>query len=120
MSERESFEVWWKKEMAYCYTSESEYYAALAAWQASREALKAEQPASEGFMCVPVADLYELMHKGGEAYSYTSSASDAVYWVKEGYTVREYVLLDRLQDAINHPIDTTSQQYEALSKGESK
>lgn len=148
MSERDQFEVWlcdtyeWANDalnMAFFQgDDETGYYVggdfiydgascseplfwAWRGWQAkaSREALKAEQR-GDGFMFVPVADLYELLHKGGEAYSYTSSASDAVYWVKEGYTVREYVLLDRLQDAINHPIDTTSQQYEALSKGESK
>lgn len=133
MSERDQFEVWWEEWFGEAPMSgwdnlrtDSGYSAEeidiqWEAWigRASREALKAEQ-GGDGFMLVPVADLYELLHKGGEAYSYTSSASDAVYWVKEGYTVREYVLLDRLQDAMNHPIDTTSQQYEALSKGESK
>ena len=32
------------------YTSESEYYAALAAWQASREALNDEQPVSAAWI----------------------------------------------------------------------
>ena len=195
MSERDQFEAWFSEDGKYPHAvkrSGEGYRLAAAnsqweAWQASREAIKDEQPASERFMCVPAADLYELMHKGGEAYSYTSSASDAAYWVKEGYTVREYVKLERLQEAFdqpvtdswiacadrmpelgkevlvyrpdapesgdpqirlairndrrphgfscycipthwmplpappsNHPIDTTSQQYEALSKGESK
>lgn len=113
-------------------------------WQASREALKAEQgedsdlltsakkleqevgdiaerlnqPSDSGFMFVPVADLYELQLKSGSPYCYTSSSSEAHGWAKEGYPIREYVLLDRLQDAMNHPIDTTPNQYDALGKGE--
>lgn len=86
-------------------------------WQASREALKAEQTPDDGFMCVPVADLYELQLKSGSPYCYTPSSSEAHGWAKEGYPIREYVLLDRLQDAMNHPIDTTPNQYDALGKG---
>lgn len=107
MSGRESFEAHAKRrhlslaygDCGYVYSSTNE---AWEAWQASREALKAEQ-GGDGFMCVPVADLYELLHKGGKAYSYTSSSSDAAYWVKEGYTVREYVKLERLQEAFDQP-----------------
>ena len=98
-------------------------------WQASREALKAEQEgdsellasakklerevgdiverlnqlAGDGFMCVPVADLYELQNKDGSAYCFSTSSSEAHEWVKEGYTIQEYVTLERLQDTVNQP-----------------
>ncbi|EOE5655244.1 hypothetical protein ACKJVO_004360 [Cronobacter sakazakii] len=55
---------------------------------------------SEGFECTPVADLYELMTKCGECYDYTTSAKVAADWIKEGYSAREYVKLDRLQEAL--------------------
>ncbi|ELQ6121972.1 DUF551 domain-containing protein [Cronobacter sakazakii] len=55
---------------------------------------------SEGFECTPVADLYELLTKCGECYDYTTSAKVAADWIKEGYSAREYVKLDRLQEAM--------------------
>ncbi|EOV9637338.1 DUF551 domain-containing protein [Cronobacter sakazakii] len=55
---------------------------------------------SDGFECTPVADLYELMTKCGECYDYTTSAKVAADWIKEGYSAREYVKLDRLQEAM--------------------
>ncbi|EOV0647672.1 hypothetical protein ACOIOT_003378 [Cronobacter turicensis] len=55
---------------------------------------------SEGFECTPVADLYELLTKCGECYDYTTSAKVASDWIKEGYSAREYVKLDRLQEAL--------------------
>ncbi|EPC1463924.1 DUF551 domain-containing protein [Cronobacter sakazakii] len=55
---------------------------------------------SEGFECTPVADLYELLTKCGECYGYTTSAKVAADWIKEGYSAREYVKLDRLQEAM--------------------
>lgn len=55
---------------------------------------------SEGFECTPVADLYELLTKCGECYDYTTSAKVAAAWIKDGYSAREYVKLDRLQEAI--------------------
>ena len=55
---------------------------------------------SEGFECTPVADLYELLTKCGECYDYTTSAKVAADWIKEGYSAREYVKLDRLQEAL--------------------
>ena len=55
---------------------------------------------SDGFECTPVADLYELMTKCGECYDYTTSAKVATDWIKEGYSAREYVKLDRLQEAL--------------------
>lgn len=55
---------------------------------------------SEGFECTPVADLYELLTKCGECYDYTTSAKVAAAWIKEGYSAREYVKLDRLQEAL--------------------
>lgn len=57
---------------------------------------------SEGFECTPVADLYELLTKCGECYDYTTSAKVAADWIKEGYSAREYVKLDRLQEAMTH------------------
>lgn len=55
---------------------------------------------SEGFECTPVADLYELLTKCGECYDYTTSDKVAADWIKEGYSAREYVKLDRLQEAL--------------------
>ncbi|EOC0016310.1 DUF551 domain-containing protein [Cronobacter sakazakii] len=55
---------------------------------------------SEGFECTPVADLYELLTKCGECYDYTTSAKVAADWIKDGYSAREYVKLDRLQEAM--------------------
>ncbi|EOG5773957.1 DUF551 domain-containing protein [Cronobacter sakazakii] len=55
---------------------------------------------SEGFECTPVADLYELLTKCGECYDYTTSAKVAADWIKGGYSAREYVKLDRLQEAM--------------------
>ncbi|EOZ0651009.1 DUF551 domain-containing protein [Cronobacter muytjensii] len=57
---------------------------------------------SDGFECTPVADLYELLTKCGECYDYTTSAKVAADWIKEGYSAREYVKLDRLQEAMTH------------------
>ncbi|EPN1651987.1 DUF551 domain-containing protein [Cronobacter dublinensis] len=54
----------------------------------------------DGFECTPVADLYELLTKCGECYDYTTSAKVAAAWVKDGYSAREYVKLDRLQEAM--------------------
>lgn len=152
MSERDQFEAWFERE--YKHLESSKYtdivphikYGFWMAWQARREALKAEQgedsdllasakkleqevgdiaerlnqPSDSGFMFVPVADLYELQLKSGSPYCYTASSSEAHGWAKEGYPIREYVLLDRLQDAMNHPIDTTPNQYDALGKGGGK
>ncbi|EOV9647442.1 DUF551 domain-containing protein [Cronobacter malonaticus] len=55
---------------------------------------------SDGFECTPVADLYELLTKCGECYDYTTSAKVAAAWIKDGYSAREYVKLDRLQEAM--------------------
>ncbi|ELY5802131.1 DUF551 domain-containing protein [Cronobacter sakazakii] len=55
---------------------------------------------SEGFECTPVADLYELLTKCGDCYDYTTSAKVAAAWIKDGYSAREYVKLDRLQEAM--------------------
>ncbi|WP_175612156.1 hypothetical protein [Cronobacter sakazakii] len=55
---------------------------------------------NDGFECTPVADLYELLTKCGECYGYTTSAKVAADWIKEGYSAREYVKLDRLQEAL--------------------
>ncbi|ELY4313680.1 hypothetical protein SMZ23_002042 [Cronobacter sakazakii] len=55
---------------------------------------------SDGFECTPVADLYELLTKCGECYDYTTSAKVAAAWIKDGYSAREYVKLDRLQEAL--------------------
>ncbi|WP_162619254.1 DUF551 domain-containing protein [Cronobacter sakazakii] len=55
---------------------------------------------SDGFECTPVADLYELLTKCGECYDYTTSVKVAADWIKEGYSAREYVKLDRLQEAM--------------------
>lgn len=119
-------------------------------WQASREALKAEQgedsdllasakkieqevgdiaerlkqSSDSGFMFVPVADLYALNFADGETMTYTTDPKKALSWLNicggVNSQIEEYVKLERLQDAMNHPIDTTPNQYEALGKGGTK
>ncbi|EPT6914988.1 DUF551 domain-containing protein [Cronobacter sakazakii] len=64
------------------------------------ESLAGKAVGSDGFECTPVADLYELLTKCGECYDYTTSAKVAADWIKEGYSAREYVKLDRLQEAM--------------------
>ncbi|MDQ9175270.1 DUF551 domain-containing protein [Cronobacter sakazakii] len=64
------------------------------------ELLAGKAVGSDGFECTPVADLYELLTKCGECYDYTTSAKVAADWIKEGYSAREYVKLDRLQEAM--------------------
>ncbi|WP_312227606.1 hypothetical protein [Pseudescherichia sp.] len=147
MSDREQFEAWFEEHTGWDAEDYPNKYlldVCWEAWQASREALKAEQgqdsellasakkleqevgdiadrlkqSSDSCFIFVPVADLYELQLKSGSPYCYTASSSEAHGWAKEGYPIREYVLLDRLQDAMNHPIDTTPNQYDALGKGE--
>ncbi|ELL7784629.1 hypothetical protein ACLF30_000213 [Cronobacter sakazakii] len=54
----------------------------------------------DGFECTPVADLYELLTKCGECYDYTTSAKVAADWINYGYSAREYVKLERLQEAL--------------------
>ena len=55
---------------------------------------------SDGFEYTPVADLYELLTKCGECYDYTTSAKVAADWINYGYSAREYVKLERLQEAL--------------------
>ncbi|ELY5786965.1 hypothetical protein SNN57_003084 [Cronobacter sakazakii] len=64
------------------------------------ESLAGKAVGSDGFECTPVADLYELLTKCGECYDYTTSAKVAAAWIKDGYSAREYVKLDRLQEAL--------------------
>ncbi|EOK5313032.1 hypothetical protein ACM6PP_004125 [Cronobacter sakazakii] len=71
---------------------------------------------SEGFECTPVADLYELLTKCGECYDYTTSAKVAADWIKEGYSAREYVKLDRLQEAMTHGSSGESDGWIPCSK----
>ncbi|EMC4150444.1 hypothetical protein [Cronobacter sakazakii] len=71
---------------------------------------------SEGFECTPVADLYDLLTKCGECYDYTTSAKVAADWIKEGYSAREYVKLDRLQEAMTHGSSGESDGWIPCSK----
>ncbi|EPS0644787.1 hypothetical protein ACVBEK_003583 [Cronobacter malonaticus] len=64
------------------------------------ESLAGKAVGNDGFECTPVADLYELLTKCGECYDYTTSAKVAAAWIKDGYSAREYVKLDRLQEAL--------------------
>ncbi|ELY6235792.1 hypothetical protein SNQ31_000573 [Cronobacter sakazakii] len=64
------------------------------------ESLAGKTVGNDGFECTPVADLYELLTKCGECYDYTTSAKVAAAWIKDGYSAREYVKLDRLQEAL--------------------
>ncbi|EOC1267538.1 hypothetical protein ACOZWM_003280 [Cronobacter malonaticus] len=80
---------------------EDAYIAMLAA----APALVGKRPSTaegnnDGFECTPVADLYELLTKFGECYDYTTSAKVAAAWIRDGYSAREYVKLDRLQEAL--------------------
>ncbi|EOV9681222.1 hypothetical protein ACN5OK_001442 [Cronobacter malonaticus] len=64
------------------------------------ESLAGKAVGSDGFECTPVADLYELLTKCGECYDYTTSAKVAADWINYGYSAREYVKLERLQEAL--------------------
>ncbi|MEB8480231.1 hypothetical protein P2G56_17620 [Cronobacter malonaticus] len=64
------------------------------------ESLTGKAIDNDGFECTPVADLYELLTKCGECYDYTTSAKVAADWINYGYSAREYVKLERLQEAL--------------------
>lgn len=152
MSERDQFEAWCDAQFDESALSETELNwvkgLMYRAWQASREALKAErgedsellarakkleqevgdiaerlnQSSDSGFMFIPVADLYAISTPETKYFpsytTYTPHAEDASRAISDGCEIQEYVKLERLQDAMNHPIDTTPNQYDALGKGE--
>jgi len=99
------------------------------AWQASREALKAEQGEDGWIAC---AD--RMPEEGGRYWCYVEEINslgrshyqwncswNGEEWGGEALSgrVTHWMPLPSPPET-NHPIDTTSQQYEALSKGESK
>lgn len=135
MSERESFEAWaksigYKDEFYFFTNSHPNHYDddrtedMWAAWQASREALKAEQGYPERLPCSILLESGLRFGKGVK----TQLVLDALQRRAAYYAEREAMTPEQRaeqEDAIrsilnlNH-IDKTSQQYEALSKGESK
>lgn len=129
MSERESFEVHAKRrglslaygDVGYAFKETNE---AWMAWQASREALKAEHAFPESLPCPVLLEPGLRFGKGVK----TQLLLDALQRRAAYYAEREAMTPEQRaeqDDAIRSilnlsPIDTTSQQYEALSKGESK
>lgn len=126
MSERESFEAWARSDVDLRITLESETYAGIAwmAWQASREALKAEQGYPERLPCSVLLEPGLRFGKGVK----TQLVLDALqrratyYAEREAMTPEQRAEQDEaIRSILNlNPIDTTSQQFDALSKGESK
>nr|DAL17981.1 MAG TPA_asm: hypothetical protein [Caudoviricetes sp.] len=62
----------------------------------------------------PVADVFALIHAGGAPYQWTTSADAAVEWLKENpkYSVKEYVTLERYQDAVSDDTVALKQRLE--------
>lgn len=137
MSERENFEAHAKRrklslvygDCGYLYSSTNE---AWEAWQASREALKAEPVAGDCW--IACADRMPEIEDRVLVVTYGKYVSAARYTQWEGaktargraprfedlrgivHKVTHWMPLPS-PPAMNHPIDTTSQQYEALGKG---
>ncbi|MCK1966817.1 DUF551 domain-containing protein [Franconibacter sp. IITDAS19] len=137
MSDREQFEAWFqprqvamKKNGIGLISINRLKQRQWEAWQASREALKAEQGEGGWIACadrmpnegdlVTVCDhgidVYPAVFSSGEFYEYSdriiieesTRMSNPTHWMPLP-----------APPAVNQPIDTTSQQYEALSNGES-
>lgn len=117
MSERESFEAWFERER-----KNLESYGLWMAWKAGREALKAEQGYPERLPCSVLLEPGLRFGKGVK----TQLVLDALqrratyYAEREAMTPEQRAEQDEaIRSILNlNPIDTTSQQYEALSKGE--
>ena len=62
-----------------------------------------------------VADLYALKTLAGQTYNYTASPHEAEQWLgTEGYSVQEYVKLERLQQAVTAPPAQGGTDYKAI------
>lgn len=139
MSDREQFEAWWEEWFGEAPMSgwvnlrtDSGYSAEEIdiqwdAWQASREALKAEQEGAwiacsermpedrdAVIVCDHWIDIYPAVFIGGVFYEYGEGLienacriSNPTHWQPLPAPPSQ-----------PHPIDTTSQQYETLAKGE--
>lgn len=142
MSDRDQFEAWWEKEWCgeapmdgWGSLRESDGYicedinAQWEAWQASREALKAER--------VDDSTVWYLVSWSADGGRFGSveigipnkwrqgDAEKVRAKIKEINHISGKVIIISISEIepsppSTHPIDTTSQQYEALSKGESK
>lgn len=74
---------------------------AVQAEQLSGNTEQVSQPALPATHFKPVADLYALKTLSGQIYSYTASPHEAKMWLGvDGYSVQEFVKLERLQEAI--------------------
>jgi len=132
MSEREQFEAWAKQvgliNDSFGIRSINEQFlnACWEAWQASREALKSEQGEGGWIAC---AD--RMPEEGGRYWCYVeeqNSLGKSHYQWNCSWNGDEWggeALSGRVTHwqplpsppAINHPIDTTPNQYDALGKG---
>jgi len=116
MSERDQFESWSRSDVDLRITLESEVYAGIAwmAWQASREALKAEQTTeaipSQGSNEVNDAawKLHDMLTEYGPLNGYQFNNLKGCFYE---------ALKVAMSLPSHHPIDTTSNQYDALGKG---
>lgn len=65
----------------------------------------------------PVADVFALIHAGGEPYSWTKDPKAAVDWLKENpkYSVKEYVTLQRYQECMSDDVAGLQQKLDALA-----
>lgn len=126
MRDRDQFDAWGMSDMDLRITLECQTYADIAwmAWQASREALKAEQegswiacsermpddnPEIEVLACFTGGDISTLYYSEGrwdDAYGICPIRQDVTHWQPLPAPPSQ-----------PHTIDTTSQQYETLAKG---
>lgn len=137
MSERDKFEAWFhprqmamKKNGIGLISINRLKQRQWEAWQASREALKAEQ-GEDGWIacaeripdeseavtvCDHGVDVYPAVFIGGEFYEYGDGL------IEDAMRMSNPTHWQPLPSppAINHPIDTTPAQYDALGKGGSK
>lgn len=121
LKQHDGFEAWWESEK---YDQKLKNVqgvmfnrvknAALKAWVAAGKIASKPADASHA-QFKPVADLYALKTLAGQTYNYTASPHEAEQWLgTEGYSVQEYVKLERLQQAVTAPPAQGGTDYKAI------
>jgi len=138
MSDRDQFEAWarsigYKDEFYFFTNAHPNHYDddrtedMWAAWQASREALKSEQGEDGWIACADRmpeeigrywCSVEEQNSLGKSHYQWNCAWNGKRWWVEheDGGRVTHWQPLPS-PPAVNHPIDTTPNQYDALGKG---
>jgi len=131
MSEREQFEAWFEEHTGWDAEDYPNKYlldVCWEAWQASREARKAEQEGDGWIACADRMpedrdavivcdhwiDIYPAVFIGGVFYEYGEGL------IEDACRISNPTHWQPLPSppVTNHPIDTTPNQYDALGKGE--